>query len=340
MSARREVRGPAPMEESLERDCNHYQFFQAVLLLERLRESGRPLGGFGGPSDEVVHIGVNPSLAFPPSEIQALELPDKGPARMTVNFMGLVGPLGVLPHAYTTLVAERIRAKDTSLRDFLDLFHHRMISLFYRAWRKHRFTVDVEEGLTDRVSEHVMDLGGMGLEGFRARSPVPDEVMVEYGALLMPVQRGGLALEELLKDHFGVPAHVEQFVGGWYPLTGKDRCALGDDDSASSQLGLGAAAGNEVWDQQARVRIRLGPLEKEAFDRFLPGGRDHDALRDITRFFSHDQFDFEVQLVLESDQVPACVLGGSAETDQPLGWGTWVRSAPRARDADETVFSL
>ena len=87
-----------------------------------------------------------PSLAFPAAEIQRLELPedDAGQPRMDVNFLGLTGPQGVLPIYYTQLIAERARLRDTAIRDFLDIFNHRMISLFYRAWEKYRFPIGYE----------------------------------------------------------------------------------------------------------------------------------------------------------------------------------------------------
>ncbi|HEX9107593.1 MAG TPA: type VI secretion system baseplate subunit TssG, partial [Longimicrobiales bacterium] len=117
-----------------------------------------------------------------------------------------------------------------------------------------------------------------------------------------------------------------------------DQCALGDDEDASSQLGIGSLVGNEVWDQQCKVRVRIGPLPRRRYDEFLPGGTAHEPLRQLLRFFSRDQLDFELQLVLARDDVPALVLGGAASP--PLGWTTWIRSAPLARDPDETVLAL
>jgi type VI secretion system protein ImpH len=100
---------------------------------------------------------------------------------------------------------------------------------------------------------------------------------------------------------------------------------------------MGAVAGDEIWDQQARVRVRLGPLTREQFDSFLPTGSAHEPLQAIVRFFSHAQFDFEAQLVLDRDEVPGLVLG---DADRPLGWTTWIRTRPGAGDADETILTL
>ena len=94
-------------------DACSFGFFQAVALLQRLRESMRPVGGFSSPEDEAVHFRVNPRLGFPASEIQKLEMHGDAPAEMTVNFMGLTGPMGVLPYAYSELILERAPATAT-----------------------------------------------------------------------------------------------------------------------------------------------------------------------------------------------------------------------------------
>jgi type VI secretion system protein ImpH len=152
--------------------------------------------------------------------------------------------------------------------------------------------------------------------------------------------RPAAALEQLLGDYFGVPAEIEQFVGAWYPLERATQCALDDGSGPSSQLGLGAVAGDELWDPQSRVRVRLGPLSRAQYDQFLPGGRAHDELRALTRFFGNDQLDFEIQLVLDREDVPPCTLGDDDTPPLPLGWCTWIRTAPFGRDPDETTFTL
>ena len=226
------------------------------------------MGTFLHPSEEVARFTVNPDTAFPASEIHALELEDGHPPRMSVNFMGLTGPEGVLPYCYSLLISERIRDRDTAPRDFLDLFHHRIISLFYRAWEKYRFAVSYERDQQDRLTQHLKDLVGLGEQGLQNRLGIRDDALVFYAGLLGPQQRSAAALEQFIGDYFGVPAAVEQFVGGWYPLSTGTECTLGDEGDPSEQLGWGAVAGEEIWDPQARVRLRIGPLTREPIRRF------------------------------------------------------------------------
>ncbi len=326
------------LEDLLRDDPNSFGFFQAVRMLERLHPERERVGGYGDPADEVTHFHAHTAIGFPPSEIQSIELSRNSPSDITVNFMGLIGPLGLLPYYYTLLAADRVRARDGAMRDFLDIFHHRMISLFYLAWEKHQFAIAYERDQQDRLTEHLKDLLGLAQTQSHELG-VNVESLLFYAGLLAPHQRSAAALQQMMEDYFGVPVEIEQFVGGWYPIAEPTQCRLGDEESASSRLGLGAVAGDEVWDQQARVRVKLGPLTREQYDQFLPDGKAYADLRSLTRFFSDDQFDFEVQLVLTRDEVPGCVLGAD-DAPGPLGWCTWIRSAPFSRNADETILTL
>ncbi len=323
-----------------------FDFFHAVQLLERLRLGRRRVGLFNEPSREVVRFTAHPSMAFPASAIQSLEA-DSPEWTMMVNFLGLTGPMGVLPHHYTVAIQDRARVKDSTLRDFLDIFNHRATSLFYRAWTKYRLPVRYPRGMDDQLSLALLSLTGLATKGLRRRHEVDDETFVWLSGLFGMQARSAVALEQIVEEYFQVPTDVIQFVGAWYPLAGDSTCTLSEDEDPSEQLGLGAVVGDEVFDQQARVRVRLGPLTMAQYRRFLPGESGYRRLREITRLFSRDTIDFEVQLVLQRDDVPTCMLSGSGEEleqpEQPvqLGWTTWVKTRPEfSRDPEDTVLFL
>jgi type VI secretion system protein ImpH len=341
-----EIRTPsAGLTESaigaeLKDDACSFEFFQAVSLLERLRHDLRAVGGFSSPADEAVRFHVNPRLGFPAGEIQELKLRDEGPAEMMVNFMGLTGPMGILPHPYSEMILERQRAKDKSFAAFLDIFNHRAISLFYRAWQRCRFPVSYADGSRDFFSQYLLDLLGLGTANLRDRQSIEDEALMHYISLIVSQSRSAEALEQLLADYFEVPVEVQQFTGAWYPIDTATQCEMDESDSLSLQVGLGAVVGDAMWDRQGSVRIRVGPLTLERYNDFLPEGSAYAALRAITRFFSNDCLDFEIQLVLDRTKVPTIELDMNTKAPARLGWVSWAKTSPLFRDPDDAILAL
>lgn len=340
--ARADRQRAASAEAALGGAPSAYEFFQAMRLLRQRIPERDPVGGYGDPADEIVRLGVDPELSFPPGDIRAIEPFENGPPRMAVNFMGLTGPNGVLPHRYTLQVAERSRARDHAMRDFLDIFHHRLLSLFQLAWEKHRFAIAYERDGQDHLSRHLLDLVGVGTGGLAERLGIPSESLLLYAGLLSPRPRPAIALEQLLGDYFGVTVEVEQFVGGWYAIDQSAQCNLGDESMGAAPLGAGAVVGDEIWEQQSRARVRIGPLTRAQYEDFLPTGSAHAPLRSLVRFFTSDEVEIEIQLVLRRDEVPPCVLGADEASgpSPPLGWCTWLRSSTLTRDPDDTILPL
>jgi type VI secretion system protein ImpH len=322
-----------------------FDFFQAVRLLERLYSDRRPVGREAKPREEVVRFHADLSLSFPPSAIHELTTAAGAddPARMTVSFMGLTGPLGVLPRHYTELLMARVRQKDQTLRDFLDLFNHRLISLFYRAWEKYRFPIAYErsilrhEGL-DYFTQCLFDLIGMGTKGLHSRLRFDDELLLFYAGLLAQHPKTAVALEGLLTDYFEVPVRVGQFLGQWLPLMPENRSRLGLWGTHHC-LGGDAVAGERVWDQQAKFRVHVGPLTYGQFLRFLPMGSAFQTLVEVSRFFAGQECDFDVQLLLKAAEVPFCRLGGVGDEASRLGWSTWLKVGEFTHDATDVVLA-
>jgi type VI secretion system protein ImpH len=326
--------------QELVEDAHSFEFFQAVALLQRLRANMRPVGHFSSPSDEVARFRVNQRLGFPASQIQKLEVKGDAPAEMLVNFMGLTGPLGILPYTYSELILERAKAKDYSLASFLDIFNHRAISLFYRAWQKSRFPVTYSSGPRDLFTQYLLDLVGLGTAGLRDRQEIEDEALLHYVSLVAMQARSATALEQILADYFEVPVEIQEFTGAWYSIDRSTQCPMQDEETVSAQVGLGAVVGDAVWDRQGRVRIRIGPLSMERYNDFLPQGSAYASLRAITKFFSNQCLDFEAQLVLDRTQVPQVELDPDSSQPARLGWVSWARTAPLAADPDDTILSL
>jgi type VI secretion system protein ImpH len=330
-----------PIEEYLRAHPAEFSFFQAIRLLQRMMDPEKPLGVFTNPAQEPVRLAANAALSFPPSEIQRLEERKDGPLKMTVNFFGLHGASGTLPTRYTELMLERLYARDATLRDFLDLFNHRMISLLYRAWEKYRFPVKYERNTAhDPFTGYMLDLIGLGTKGLQNRQPVPDQVLIGYGGLLAQYPRSALAFRQMLSDYFEVPVEVLPFSGTWRPLDADSRTCLDEGRTRSEQLGVGIVLGDEIWDQQSVVRVRLGPMSFAQYRDFLPDGSAFEPLKALSRFFCGDDLDVEVQLVLNRKAAPPCTLDVEEAPRPRLGWFSWMFTRPLERDPDETVLRL
>jgi len=331
---------PDPVEAHLRREPYCFEFFQAVQLLERLSPRTSPVGRFVPPHTESVRFAVHPSLVFPASEIQSLTHGENGPPLMTVNFMGLTGPLGVLPIHYTEFLQRRQAEGDTSALDFLDLFHHRIISLFYRAWQKYHFQTTHGRGEHDRIRLYLQNLIGLGHDELLNRQAVPDDALLFHAGLLTQQPRSAVGCESFLEDYFGVPVRIEQFVGAWYRLEPEAQTSFRDDTAISDILGGGAVVGDEVWDAQAGLRVVLGPLTLAQYREFLPVGSAYQPLRTLVRFYAGDEVDFELQLILKREEVPSCELGAAPDQAPLLGWVSWSKCSPLSRDPAETILPL
>lgn len=336
------------MLRALEEEPTAFAFYQVVRLLSRLYPARARTGRWSDPSHEVARFHASTSLGFPASEVEAMHIPpafgaNSAPADITVNFFGLTGPQGVMPHSYTEHASYRARARDTAFRDFLDIFNHRAISLLFRAWEKNNATVAHESGSEDRLYDHLLDLAGMGTTGLRERLPIRDEAVAFFSGLLATRARPADGLARLIGDYFDVPTSVEQFVGEWRQLDSGGQAELGLEGEAG-RLGFGVI-GDAVWDPQARVRLRLGPLTREQFESFIPGGSAHEALRSLARLYADDIVGVDAQLVLTRREVTPCVLdvpsaSGAGKRGTGLGRGTWLASRPLTRDPDETTLRL
>jgi len=326
--------------ERLEQEAFVFRFFQAVRLLERMAPDREPVGRFARPKEEAARFKVHQSLMFPASEIQALEFPVGQPPLMTVNFMGLTGPLGVLPIWYTNLIRDRIKAKDHTLPDFFDIFNHRLISLFFHAWEKYRFAISYERGDREGLTKCLMDITGLGTTGLQNRQDVPDDSLLFYAGLLSQKPRSAQNLAQLLSDYFDVPVAIEQFVGAWYRLDPVNQCHMDERPDFSEQVGLGAVVGDEMWDQHSRARIKIGPLTMERYLEFLPNGSAFQPLKALAHFYSNGEVDFEAQLILKMDQVPLCSLGAGGDEAPQLGWVTWMKTGPMGRHPGDTILEL
>jgi type VI secretion system protein ImpH len=311
-----------PVKERLLEEFYRFSFFQAVYLLELLAPEKTPIGDALSPGDEAVRFKAKPGFVFPPSDISGLAQADgESRAEMEVAFMGLIGPNGVLPGWYNELAIERIKQKDSSLTSFLDMFHHRFISLFYLAWKKHRLAVTHLANAEDRISRSLLCLIGLGTEGLSGRIGFPADSFIFNSGLLSRQVLSAVAIESAAAYFTGVEAEIHQFVDRIIPLDPEDYTRVG---VANGELGVNAVCGSEAWENQTKFRLHLGPMDYGRFIRLLPTGDMFRPIISLIRYMVGIEFDFDLSLILRREEVFPCRLGGMETPLSPrLGWTTW-----------------
>jgi type VI secretion system protein ImpH len=321
-----------------------FELFQAIRLLECDARAGRGdaalVAEVSHAASEPVRFRVRPGTAFPAGELAAFTergAEETGPPEITVNAFGLFGPSGALPQAYTDLISEQLRERDDGLRNFLDLFNHRLIGLFYRAWAKYRLPVAYDrspEG-SDPISAVLFALIGLGQPSLKQRAPFPDAALLYYGGLFARAAPNAESLTAMLCDAFDRAIRVHQFQGRWLQLHEAEHSRLG---GPHSRLGHDTVAGAKVWDIQGTFRIVVGPLNYPEFAAFMPGGPALTRLAQLTRLYVGAALTFDIQVVLHREAVPNLRLGGDEALPARLGWNTWATGTPMTQDAEDAVF--
>lgn len=317
-----------------ERPFSH-DFFQALRVIECLHPGKPRLGKALRPVDEPLRLGQEPSTSFAPAALSAFVQRGEGrPPRLEVRFLGLLGPNGPLPLHLTDHARERIiHGGDATLARFLDIFHHRFLALFYRAWAQAQPTVSLDRPQEDRFQTYVGALVGLGSERLRGRDEAGDFAKLYYSGLLARQVRNKDGLEALLAGYFRVQVQVEQFVGHWMRLPERDRTRLGTQNDGA-RLGIGTVLGASVFDRQHKFRVHLGPLSLKQYEAFLPGGEAIAKLVALVRQYLCYELAWDMRFALSRAQVPRLRLGKYGR----LGWTTWL--GRRSVKVDATDLTL
>jgi type VI secretion system protein ImpH len=318
--ATRPASEPLTWLERLERSPGSFDFHAALRRMEATYPDKPRLGTAARPAEEPVRIGQTPSLAFEPHAIVGFT-PANGqaPSSLVVSFLGLWGPNGPLPIHFTEYARERLKqAGDGTLVRFADIFHHRMLLLFHRAWAQTQPAPSLDHFDVDSFAKYLGSFFGIGFEGTRDRDGSPDRAKIYYAGRFSSQARSAEGLRDILKDYFGFPARIEEFLGEWLTLPPDCRWQLGV--AALSGLGSSAILGGRIWSRSDRFRIVLGPLSQGDFNRMRPGSEGMNALLSLVRLYTHDEWGWDVRLTLDKDAAAPMCLGRGAR----LGWNSRV----------------
>lgn len=328
----------APLGRRLAEEVQRFDIRQAVRLLEQARPGVVALGDGSDPEREALWLRGSLSSRFPASDLESFADGAEGERpSITVAFMTLAGAFGPLPPPLNARIAERERLRDHATRDFLDIFNHRLLSLYLRQWRLLHPALQPPDDPRGPARLPLWALLGLADDppGAACAPLVPAADATPLAATLLSCtgllnQRpiSAHALERVLTVHFGHQVKVRGHQGGWLPLAPGQQTRLGCD----GRLGLGAALGERVWDQEAGFEIAMGPIGIDAFTDLLPGHPGQAALVALLRHMVGDRFDVDLRLMLRADDVPQ----GGFTAGLRLGQTAWI--GQRARTAPGMVL--
>jgi len=290
-----------------------YDFFSALRLIERAYPQAPPLGCAGRLKDDPVRLGQHVSLAFEPAMVKRLSSESQVPTRLEVTFFGLTGPNAPMPlHLSEEALGRKINQQDLSLAHFLDIFHHRLLSLLYRCWSQAR------QG--DCIKGYLATLAGSRWEAAECR----------LAGEFIEQRRSEQGIRRMLLNAFGLPANVTQQVRGWLPLEAEDRARLG-----GSRFANGIILGKRVCCAQHHFHLMLQPADFTAYQRCLPGHPQFTELIHLIRRYVGETMQWMLTVQLSVHQRPALQLGKGLL----LGRETWLGRAGSAPRQDYTLNS-
>jgi type VI secretion system protein ImpH len=322
----------APLLDRVAQTPHAFDLFHLLRRIDALCPERPRLGMSGRPIEDVLRIGQVPTLGFAPAALAGLTPGDATrPPLLRTYLFGLFGPNGPLPLHLTEYVHSRAQHHgDSSAASFADLLHHRLATLFFRAWAASEPTVSHDRPHEDDFARQLASLAGYGMASLRNRDAMPDVAKLHFIGRLASHARNPEGLEAIIGSFFDVPVRVEEFVPGWVTLPAEARCRLGQDP-ATGTLGSTATTGGRVRLQHHRFRIRIGPLNLQDYQRLLPGRPSMQRLVPIVRNYVGDELGWSAKLLLRHDQVPRMRLGHSGQ----LGWTSWIGNRRSPKPADD-----
>lgn len=319
----------------------HLFIFDAAVRLLRLSSPPSQLGNS-------VRFSAPPSLAQPTAEVLEAHSPQPGKhARLITTLIGLVGPSAEMPRWYTELLALSYRQKSFAITDFFDLLAQPLIDAFASAGSKYRLARSTEQAALLNTEEPI-GAGVLALAGFdtpliEKRLALEPDVFRYYSGFFSSYPRSSSCLASLVSDYLGKPVIIEEFCGSWLTIPSDQQSRLPHEHSHGifCTLGVDATIGRQVWSQQARFIVRIGPLVRTEFETLLPNNSLLISLVSLIRAYVGLELDFMVNLIIKESEIPPLTLGGQSGGTR-LGWTSWLPLPPPTSPStskDEAIFT-
>ncbi len=314
--------------------ANQFDFFQAIRRVETLSQELPRVGHAQQANQEAVRIKQSPAVDFAPSTIDEIEPDSSGRVVLKQRFFGLLGPSGPMPLHVTEQVRNQTRHEDdATIEQFLNLFHHRMGTLFYRAWSSSRGAVQRDRPDQDRFADYLAALSGVMANQDAAETPPTSAVTIQnrwhFTGRFASSHRNAEGLQAVVSSVVDAKTQVYSFVLRQLRLQEEDRTRLTKQPTAAGRggrLGRSVVLGRSVADRRSTIGLCIGPVKFQLFRALLPGGQLHDSIRKLIRSYIDPSLACQVRLILDRTSVPRMSLG----REGALGQNAWMfSSAPR-----------
>lgn len=315
-------------------DAPTWDYYAALRHFECAYADQPRLGESRRPSDDKVRLSQKPTTIFAPSTLHEAKRGDDKLLHLSVLFLGMFGPNGPLPLHLTEYARNRVRdAKDQSMVEFMNMFHHRVLSLFYRVWANKEPTVHYDRPDEDRFHAYVGSLLGIGTPEMWERDDLADNSKLHFAGHFGALPRHAEGLSSILKSLFDVPLAIQEFIGEWLEIPEDSLCKLGANSGA---LGRDTVLGRYSWQRQYKFRLLIGPMTLDEYRQLLPNGEKLGLVSDTLKNYVGYELTCDANLVLKKEEVPGVLLGQSGQ----LGWTTWLNNKPVQADADDLLLSI
>lgn len=299
---------------------HRFEFFQAVRLIEQAKPPLR------------LRYRNRLSLSFPPNQIENVSGDGEDVIRITPAFMGMLGSHGVLPLHYSDRINQHEKnSSDGGPRAFLDMLSHRALEMFYQAWAKHRPECMATPDGGDEFMTMLTALSGASASG----EILDRETLAFYAMQIRSRAVSAPLLAGMYSDYFSVPIAIDQLVGEWQDLPLQDQAALG---VANVDLGDGVMLGARIYGCDSRARLRIGPLDKERYEGFLPGRSAASHLAALLALQCGVGMTYEVHLIQRAADMQGVRL--DAGRDATLGVNTCLVGETPEMDRGELMYLL
>lgn len=315
------------------------QGFLALMREIAAKTPNSPEVGFASRCyEEIFRVGQKASLSFSPSEIDSIS-EKNNQLKIKLNSLGMLGPNGPLPLHFTEILRERETGKrDETLSNFIDIFHHRFATLFYRAWSQSQSVVSLDRESNANFSNYVSRI--LGDEPTELKDlPLPLHARLSAAPHRVRHARNPDGLVATIQNYFKVPVQLHEYMPSWIELETHDKTCLGQL-SDSSILGQGAIAGEKVYDKQSQFKLVLGPMPLTQYLQYTPNKSKPSKhlleLIETVRSFIGFEYEWELQLLINRESAPQVKLD---ETER-LGWTTWMGWDNNNPSIDSTISGL